>query len=179
VTAMIVSNTFEDLAPVPAPTREDGTPFRYEMLFNGFADRAYADHAEDLLTCLIPRYTTMTPAERLAARLAHAVRVQTTVQADINYEHNNLVGCTPEEIAVLTNSRSVPPNVGTWSCAVPLVLVDVFYQPAGDLPSIVSGIADVTNPPNVYWLRPGDEDTYIESLAYVGFVALHAHADAV
>ena len=176
MTATIVSNTYEDLAPVPAPLREDGTPFRFEMLFNGFADRAYADHAEDLLNCLIPRYTTMTPAERLAARLGHAVRVQTTVQADINYEHDNLVGCTPEEIAVLTGTRSVPPNVGTWSCAVPLVLVDVFYQPMGDLPTIVSGIADVSNPPNVYWLRVQNEADYIDSLAYVGFIALHEHA---
>lgn len=178
MTAMIVPNTFEDLAPVPAPTHEDGDPFRFEMLFNGFADRAYADRAEDLLDCLIPRYLTMTPAERLAARLAHAVRVQTTVQADINYEHDNLVGCTPEEIAVLTATRSVPPSILMWSCPVPLVLVDVFYQPTGDLPTIVSGLADVTNPPNVYWLRPSDEDDYLASLAYVGFVGLHAHADA-
>lgn len=178
MTATIVSNTFEDLAPVPAPLHEDGTPFLYEMLFNAYADRAYADNPEDLLDCLIPRYATMTASERLAARLSHAVRVQTTVQADINYEHDNLTGCTPEEIEVLTCTRSVPPNVGTWSCEVPLVLVDVFYQPAGDLTPIVSGIADVTNPPNVYWLRPSDEDDYLASLAYVGFVGLHAHADA-
>ena len=177
MTATIVSNTYEDLAPVPAPMREDGTPFRYEMLFNGFADRAYSDDAVDLLNCMISRYTSMTEAERLAARLAHAVRVQTTVQADINYEHDNLTGCTPEEVAVLTSTRSVPPSVGMWSCKVPLVLVDVFYQPSGDLPAIVSGIADVTNPPNVYWLRVADEDDYLASLAYVGFITLHSHAD--
>lgn len=177
--AIVVPNTLDDIEPVPAPTREDGSPYMYEMLFNGFVDRAYADTAEDLLACLIPRYLTMTPAERFAALLGHAVRVQTTVQADINYEHNNLIDCTPAEIAVLSSSRATPPQILTWSCPVPIVLVDVFYKPLGDLPRATSAAADVIDPPNILWLRVEDQGEYLNSLATVGFIQLNMHNDYV
>lgn len=176
--AIILSNTTEaDADNLEVPVHDDGAPYRFEMIFNGLVDRAYADTAEDLLDCLIRGYGSQTPAERLAARLAHAVRTQTTVQADINWQHNNLTDCTAQEVTVLTASRATPPTIGTWSSEVPIVLVDLFYLPLGSLPSPTSTIADVEDPPNIFWLRVEDETAYLLSLASVGHIDLHSHAD--
>lgn len=180
MSAVVVSNTTEeDDVPVDVPVKDDGSPYRFEMLFNGLVDRAYADTAEDLLACMIPRYTTMNPGERLAARLQHATRTQVTVQADINWNHRNLVGCTPEEQVVLSSSRATPPEVREWSSEVPIVLIDVYYQPIGTLPHPISAVADVKDPPNIFWLRVEDEYEYLVSLGTVGFIDLHAHSDFV
>lgn len=178
MSAIVVSNTTEQQETTPdVPVKPDGTPYRFEMLFNGLVDRAYADDAEDLLGCMIPRYESMTVGERTAARLSHAVRTQTTVQADINWHYDNLAGCTPEEKTVLMSSRSTPPEISEWSSTVPIVLVDVFYRPIGALPNPVSTIADVNDPPNIFWLRVEDEYDYLVSLASIGFVELHVHND--
>jgi hypothetical protein len=176
--AIIVPNTteanVEDLEP---PTKDDGNPYRYEMLFNASVDRAYADTTDELLACLIPQYLTMTEGERMAARLSHAVRTQVSLQADINWEHANLTGCSPEEVAVLAGDRTTPPEIRAWSSAVPLVLVDVFYQPTGALPRPFSTVADVANPPNIFWLTPADGYDYISSLSTLGFIEVHLHSD--
>lgn len=176
--AIVVKNTIEadDTTPT-VPMKPDGSPFRFEMLYNGLAERAYSDSASDLLDCLIRGYATLAPTERLAARLSHAVRSQTTVQADINWNHENLVDCTPEEQVVLGASRATPPDVSEWSSEVPLVLVDMFYEPLGELPQPVSTIADVENPPNVWWLRVEDEYAYLLSLHQIGLLVLNQHAD--
>lgn len=178
MSAIVVSNTTEDDdAPADVPVKADGTPFRFEMLFNGLVDRAYADDVQDLLGCMIPRYQTMTEGERLAARLQHATRTQVTVQADINWTHRNLVDCTPEEQVILSSSRATPPEIREWSCEVPIVLVDVFYEPVGRLPQPTSTFADVKNPPNIFWLRVEDEHDYLMSLGNVGFVEVNLHSD--
>lgn len=180
MSAIVVSNTTEgDENTVEVPVKDDGTPYRFEMLFNGLVDRAYGDTAEDLLDCLIRGYKSMTAGERLAARLSHAVRTQTTVQADINWQHNNLVGCTPEEQVILCSSRATPPEIRQWSSPVPIVLVDAFYRPVGSLPQPVSTIADVEDPPNIFWLRVEDEYNYLVSLASIGHVVLNSHTDFV
>lgn len=179
VAIQVPNTTEEEDGPAVPPVHEDGTPYRYEMLFNGMVDRAYADTATELLACIIPRYGSMTEGERLAARLSHATRSQTTVQADINWQHNNLVGCTtPEEEVILTSSRANPPEITTWSCIVPIILVDVYYEPLGSLPQPVSSFADVKNPPNIFWLRVQDETEYLLSLCVIGLVEVNQHADA-
>lgn len=176
--AIVVSNTTQADDGIPeTPVKPDGSPYRFEMLFNALVDRAYADSPAELLECMIPRYTRMTEAERLAARMKHASRTQTTVQADINWAHDNLAGCTPEEQVILLSSRSLPPDIAEWSCEVPIVLIDVFYAPHGALPAPVSTLADVTNPPNILWLRPSGEHEYLFSLADVALIELNQHAD--
>lgn len=178
MTAIVVGNTTADNEDViDVPVKDDGSPFRFEMLFNGLTDRAYSDSAADLLECMIPQYTRMNPAERLAARLQHATRSQVTAQADINWQHNNLVDCTPEEQVILSSSRATPPDITEWSSPVPIVLVDVFYEPIGRLPRPYSTLADVANPPNILWLRVEDEYDYLLSLHRVGLITVNQHAD--
>lgn len=176
--AIVVSNTTEaDQTVIDVPVKADGSPYRFEMLFNGMVDRAYADTADDLLECMIPQYTRMPAAERLAARLQHATRTQVTVQADINWSHNNLMDCTPEEQIILSASRATPPDMREWSSPVPIVLVDVFYAPIGQIPQPISTISDVNDPPNILWLRVEDEYEYLISLGRCGFIALNSHHD--
>ena len=156
--------------------RPDNSPYRFEMLFNGFTERAYADSADELLAFLIRGYDRMREQERLAARLHYAVRAQVTVQADIN-EFSDMSAVAPEEYVVLQGHRNTPPEVAEWTTEVPLVLVDVYYAPLGDLPRPVSTIADVEHPPNILWVSPTESYEFLVSLHRVGLIALHEHID--
>lgn len=166
-----------DTDPPPAPRHPDGTPYRYEMICHGFTTRVYADDAGELLDELIPGYQTMGPAAQLAARLHFAVRAQVAVQAALNDDYG-LDQCTPQEYAVLQGSRNTPPEIDEWTCPVPLVLVDVYYQPLGELPRPV-GSAHVTEPDNIIWLSPTDPYEFLVSLHRAGVVALRAHVDGL
>lgn len=159
----------------PVPMHDDNTPYRFEMICNGFTDRVYGDTADELLSFLVRGYSRMSDAERLSARLHLAARVQTSVQADINYSHD-LDQCSPEEQVILFGTRAVPPDVATWTCPVPLVLIDVFYEPDGTLPRPM-GELDVAEPSNVLWLSPYDSYEFVVSLAEIGFIDLREHAD--
>lgn len=174
--AVVLPNVTESIAtPFEVPLKDDKSPYRFEMLFNGYVDRAYADTAGELLGFLIRNYARMTDTEKRSARLHHAVRMQTKRQADLNYSHDNLRGCTPEEQVVLSSSRATPPDIREWSCEVPIILVDVFYEPVGKLPRPISTFADVENPPNILWVRPEDEYEYLISLANIGAIDLNEH----
>lgn len=176
--SVVMNNTPAELeAPQDVPLRPDGTLYRFEMLFNGFTQRAYADTAEELLAFLIRGYDRMRESERLAARLHYAARSQVTVQAEIN-AFSDLSAVTPEEYVVLNASRATPPEVGEWGAEVPLVLVDVYYRPLGDLPRPVSLIADVAEPPNIFWITPTDPYDFLVSLNRIGLISLNEHIDS-
>lgn len=170
--SVVLPNSIADAEAPDVPMRPDGTPYRFEMLFNGFAERAYADTAEELLAFLIRGYDRMPKGQRLAARLHFAARSQVTVQSYINAD-SDLSGVSPEEWVILNSTRATPPEVGEWAAEVPLVLIDVFYQPLGNLPRPTSAIADVEEPPNIFWLAPTDEYEFLISLHRVGVIALH------
>lgn len=173
--AIVIPNTTTADGDVPAiPLRPEGTPYRFEMGFDAFRSRAYADDTSDLLGCLIPGYAELNDDQRLHARLDHAVRTQVTFQAVINHAHSS-TAATPEEWAVLEATRAVPPAITEWGCEIPLVVVDLFYEPFTETPAPVSTIADVDEPPNLYWLKPSDEVAYLVSLAAAGFISLNEH----
>lgn len=177
--AVVVRNTDSGAAhdSLDVPLRGGEEPYRFEMIYDGGAVRAYADTAAPLLECLIPHYQTMSPARRLSARISHATRTQVTTQADINHTFG-LDQVTPHEYVVLTRTRSTPPDESAWTCRVPLVLVDAYYAPLTDLVAPV-GSEDVNDPSNLLWLRPAaGEYEYLESLHVTGHLSLHAHADA-
>jgi hypothetical protein len=175
--SVVMPNTsVEDAALLEVPLREDGSPFRFEMLLNGFTERAYADTADELLGYLIRGYERMRPQERLAARLHYAVRAQVSLQAQINDSYD-MSAVAAEDYVVLQGHRNTPPEVGEWASDVPLILVDVYYQPLGDLPRPTSAIADVAEPPNIFWLCPNDTYDFLVSLHRVGAIVLNEHID--
>lgn len=175
---VIVANPSEAAtAPPRVPSRPDQQPYRYEMLCNSGTSRVYADTADELLAALIRGYDRMGDAQRLAARLAYAARVQATAQADINYAHD-LDTCSPEEQVILFGTRAIPPEVATWSCPIPLILIDVYYEPDGTLPR-PSGQNDVANPVNIIWLSPYDPTEFVYSLTELGVITVAEHSDYI
>ncbi|MGV8847032.1 hypothetical protein [Tessaracoccus sp.] len=163
-----------ELAP---PMRADGSPYRFEMRFSGDTRRVFADTVEDLLNTLSPNYAKQSPAGQLASRLHLAVQAQTKVQSWIAFDLLPTVTATPNEQAVLLGHRNTPPDPDQWNCPIPLLLVDVYYRPLGELLAPLTPDGDVAEPANVWWIRPTDPFEFLISLHNIGFIALAEHAD--
>lgn len=174
-TPVIVTNPAEAAGEVEAPLRDGTDPYRFEMVYDDGNYRAYADTADGLLVALIDGYADMSEQDRLTARVHLAVRTQTTVQAVLN-AHYGLDQVTPDEYVLLSASRATPPAPARWDCQVPLVLVDVFYVPTGDLPRPLTE-QDVEAPDNLVWLSPTDPLDFVYSLHRVGLVGLGEHIE--
>ncbi len=156
---------------VTAPTKDDGTAYRYEMVHDGDALRSYADEPAELMAALVPGYADDDdPVVRARARIAHAIRTQVGVQAHINV-HLGTEHCTDEERAVLGGDRASRPAPSRWAAPVPLVLVDCFYEPVTDVPKPAA-----VAPGEILWLRTADDWEYLCSLAGLGVVMLAERA---
>jgi hypothetical protein len=174
MSAVVIPNSTEVDQPPPAPTRPDGHPYRFELIYAGGRLRGYADHPAHLVEVLTGEvgYPELDDPGRYQVRLRCAVDAQVRLQAELNDEHG-LEGCTPAEVEVLVGARDVPPQLEVWGSGVPLVLVDDFYAPQGDLPRPTSTLADVEQPPNLVWLRAGSDLELLESLHQAGHLQLH------
>lgn len=159
-----------------APVREDGTLYRYELVYAGHTRRVYADTIETLVDVLIPGYLTMTEQQRWEARLAYTTRAQVITQAGLNTT-DAFARLPMVERTILQGPRHEQPVVATWDCPVPLVLITSYYQPAGPSPRPVreQGMA-----PNVIWLDPSDETTFLTSLHDIAVISLYtSHTEPV
>ena len=175
--SVVVANAPEG-ADQAVPRRADGSLYRFEMIFGGFAARVYADSITELCEHLIAGYAELDEdVAQAAARIQCAVRAQVHLQADIA-AHYGTEGCTRAERELLLGSRHEPPTVGEWQPEVPLVLVDVYYEPLGPLPQPTGrprgGGAEGSN---LIWLRPGDEAELLESLAEAGLIVVSVADD--
>lgn len=157
-----------DGRPVHPPTRPDGAPFRFEMIFAAGGWRAYADHASELVAHLIG--DTVSDHERLSERLSYLAAVQVRLQASLA-NSEQLRRCTEEDQQVLLNAGHQPPTVATWSAPVPLVLLTVFYAPIGRLrrPTAVGD-------GEVLWLDPTSDWSLLASLHRAGIITVAAHS---
>lgn len=168
-----MTSTIDEQAPAPsgveAPRRPDGSLYRYEMLWAGDTQRAYADTAEALLNVLIPGYMDMTEQSRWEHRLAYAARAQVLVQAMLNT--TDAFATLPSDAErVLQGPRFEPPVVATWPHPVPLVLISAYYAPATKVPAPVS---EQGMPPNVIWINTSDDQAFLDSLHDIGVITLH------
>jgi hypothetical protein len=154
-------------AQLDPPTRPDGGLYHYELIYDGGKWRGYADTADELLEALIPGYPDLDSDARAAARLAHAVRTQVALQAQI-VAATGLAGCADTETAVLLAARDTPPAPETWAAPVPLVLVTTFYTPTGELPAPAAA-----DPAGLIWIDPTSAETLLRSLHRAGAVQLH------
>lgn len=175
--SVVIANAQDGVDP-SVPRRPDGSLYRYEMIFGGFSARAYADSVTELCELLIAGYAELDEdVDQATLRIQHAVRSQVQLQAEILSQHG-MEGCTPAERALLVGSRHEPPAVAVWQPDVPLVLVDVYYEPLGPLPC-PKGSPRGGGPEgsNLVWLRPGDEAALVESLAQAGFIVVSTADD--
>jgi hypothetical protein len=165
-----IRNTRGDNAPTP-PTRPDGRPYAFEMIFEDGTVRAYADEPADLVAELVDGYRTLiSPVDRAEARTRYAVGAQVAVQAALIDEYG-LDGCSQDEQALLLGSRDQPPAPAVWRAPVPLVLVSSFYQPARHLARPAA-----EEPGQVWWIDPGDDITLLVSLHRLDVITLHTSA---
>ena len=126
---MIVMRNPRGTGVIEPPVRPDGTLYRFEMIYDGAKYRAYADSATELCEALIPGYEHLEdPAEQATARIEFAVAQQVALQAAILAESHRSA-CTDDERDVLLSPRHVPPQLEIWEADVPLVLVDLYYEP--------------------------------------------------
>jgi hypothetical protein len=174
MSAVVIPNSSAADQPPPAPTHPDGHLYRFELIYAGGRLRGYADQPAQLVEALsgVEGYPELDDAGRYGVRLRCAVDAQVRLQAELNAEHG-LDGCTPEELEVLVGARDVPPQLTEWGAGVPLVLVEGFYQPEGDLPRPTSTVADVQAPPNLVWLEVDTDLGLLESLHQAGYLQLH------
>jgi hypothetical protein len=150
----------------PPPRRPDGNLHRFELTDVMGRWRAYADEPGSLVGVLISDYAGLGGVERLAARISLAVHVRMMAQ-ERAVTPDGLAGCTAEQLAVLAAGEEQTPWAGRWSAPVPLVLVEGFYEPVGDLPRPVA-----VSPGEIIWIDPRDDAALLRSLHHVGWVVL-------
>lgn len=165
----MVQDVSTEPSALVAPTKADGSAYRYEMLHAGLTRRVYADDLPDFLDTLISGYGNAGHAEQWALRLALAARAQVYTQAILNTSPAYRQ-VTSVQRTILSGPRNTPVVVAHWDCPIPLVLIATDYQPAGlePRPRPLAGM-----PPNVMWIDPSDEMSLLASLDEIGFVALH------
>lgn len=156
------------------PLASDGNPLRWEWVDEARGERVYTASADELLGEWLPGYARAAAGRRLAARIEHAAAARAELAAAV-VAHAEAEGAVidPDDRAVLLGSSWSPPAISTWSNAVVLVLIDVFYAPFTGRPAPTSGIdGDVPEPRNLLWLRPSAADAYVRSLARAGYTSV-------
>jgi hypothetical protein len=155
------------------PLRADGSYFRFELIHDAGKYRTYADDAGELCAALIVDYPVGDAIEAAAARIRYAVTAQVRLQAAIDAEEDLSTRCTPSERELLLGSRHVPPELEVWEADIPLVLVDTYYRPLGELARPVGRPRGGGEPDsNLIWLSPATEESLVRSLAEAGVVVL-------
>lgn len=129
--------------------------------------RIYADTPEEVLGLLIDGYADQTDEQaRLQVRLKLACRARVMVQTLLN-AGESFEQATVEETHILLHRGDTPPVVAEWECAIPLVLITLFYQPIGNLPQ------PRTLPPGqIWWIDPSTAPSLLETLHQVRWLDL-------
>ncbi len=156
-----------------APVKEDGRGYRYAMYYNAFADAAFADSHDELLSVLIPGYTSKDEATRMDARIILAQNIASQIQAEILAEVSD-EDLTDNEFAILTAPRGLrQPEVRFWSNDVPFVAVETSYAPYTKVPKPASTMSNgAYDAANLWWIRPVEEEDFLISLHEVGHIRL-------
>lgn len=167
-------------AEVPAPPlKESGAPYRWSLSHPGTGTLAFTDTLSEAVTVLIPGYLDMDEDARTFARVKFLNDLAAPLQAQIlaTWDPEAREALTESERTTLLTARHVPLVVEEWSAEVPLVLLESHYMPYTEVPAPVSVPDDVSDPPNLIWLRPGTDLTFLQSLERVGLIALGEHTD--
>lgn len=169
---IVMPNNVEADGPVTPPAHADGSTFRYCMYFHNGFDVAFADTYGELLQVLLPGYENLDEVGRAEQRILLGVAAANQVQAAVIAEAD-LSAVSDEDYRTLTAPRIAPAvRADWWSCPVPLVVVETAYEPWSDVPRPASALSDTQDAPNLWWIRPGDEEEFLLSLHDVGYVRL-------
>jgi hypothetical protein len=170
----IVKNIYQNADDsLLAPIKDDGKGYHYAMYYNGFADAAFADTHEELLSVLLSNYESKDEASRMDSRILFAQNVASQLQAEILAEVED-GDISEAEFAILAAPRGLPqPVVNFWKSTVPLVAVETSYSPYTDVPHPTSTLSQGTlDAENLWLIRPVDEEDFLVSLHEVGHIRL-------
>lgn len=182
MTATIIANNRATRdAYVPAPTlHEDGTPVKWRMFYEGGRYIADSDSLADLIEVLIPGYTEKEDVlDSMGERFIYARNIQSALRAEVlaGVTADKWEGLTSDQQQTLSFDSEVEINFETedggvvlWDTDVPLVLIDVMYQPYGSLVAPLSSEGDYKDVSNILWLRVATEREFLESLTRAGII---------
>lgn len=148
-----------------APTKPDGTRYRFELIDPDDRWRAYADEPADLVAELIPGYADADDGDRAAARLSMARRLRAGFQAELMASVDGREYTDEQQLAL--RGTGDPAAVTTWTTQPPLVLIEGPYRPAGPLPRPAA-----QPPAEILWIDPADDEALLRSLHYLGMLVL-------
>lgn len=175
---VLLRNNLEGDGPVTPPLHEDGMGYQYCMYLPGNIDVAFADSYDELLNILIPGYSKMDEEEQVYQRIRLAISAATRVQSEVLIDHDSSE-VSAEEWEALVSPRSIKqPRADWWSCPIPLVVVETGYEPFTDVPRPASALSDGNAvSPNLWWIRPVEEEDFIISLHEVGYIAVMTNTE--
>lgn len=167
---------------VPPPAlRENGENYPWRMFFDGNRQIADSDNLSELLDLIIPTYGDLeTEDQRYAARLelAKSVQLAARTQVVLGLSQEEVDGLTDQEWQWLSWEDFSDPSGLTedgapivWKSKAPLVLIDTFYAPFSALLPPLSSHGDVSDAPNIVWLKPSSEVEFLYSLHYIGYLS--------
>lgn len=171
---------------VLVPNVVSGTPplhaarTRLEMVYDGGRRRAYANGPAELLALLIAGYGG-SEQQRLQQRVEHALHAQVRAQARfVAQDWQAYQAATSQQRRALHAPRHNPVAVRVWDCPIPLVVVDVLFEPfTPGVPLPLTPDGDVAVSHWLRVLRPTDEWDYLESLAHAEVIRLATLISAV
>jgi hypothetical protein len=175
--AIVLQNNLEADGPISPPMHTDGRGYLYCMYFHGDLEVAFADSYEELMDVLIPGYNEMTDEDQAFNRIRLAQAAAAQVQAAIiaSVEEGEL---SEAEYEVLMAPRAAKqPRADWWRSEVPLVAVETSYQPFTDVPRPASALSATADAPNLWWVRPAEDEDLLLSLHEIGYLRLMENID--
>lgn len=154
------------------PLTPDGT--RYALMVSGGLLRpdtmVFATTHAAALDAVIRGYARMTPAERTAARLEHAIGVRRQLAFEAMADHPDALTRAETELLVGA-ADGLPAEQVIWDAPVPFFLVDLLVHPHTGTPAVFATSDGPRGPAGpVHLLRAATEPAYLPSLDTAGFL---------
>ena len=176
-TAVIIKNNNEGDGAIVAPLQENGQGYRYCLYTPGYYDVAFADDYIDLLAVLIHGYRELNDDDQTVARIRYATSAAARTQAALILDKPEIT-ISKAEMDILMAPRALPqPRADWWTCEMPLVVVTTSYEPYTKVPRPASGLGDVANADNLWWIDPTDEESLLTTLNQMDYIRLMENSD--
>ncbi len=165
----ILQNTSKAELPIEPPIKKDGSYYPLEMLFNGLWECVYSDTYDELLEILIPGYIAGNEEERAYLITSYFQQAAAIAQALFlnNFDPSEY---NDEEKAILLAHKYNPVEIDTWASEIPLILLDVCYEPYTNVAK-PQAVGDGV----ILWLKIGNAETVLRSLSSIGNINLFVY----
>lgn len=182
MTANVIPNRIrlrDSVAPAMS-IKDSGEPYSYRMFFDNNSRIADADSLDDLVDVILPGYLMASEEDQSKMRLDYAIG------REIDFRTHVLSRMSPGEFSDLLDwereyllstyattltwedENDTFPRV--WSSDVPLVLINAFYAPYGEVTRPLSKYGDFDLTPNTLWFNVESDISFLDSLMRMGII---------